>query len=277
VKRVNIYEGIGGGRGKPTFPVSRETVLCLALTVPQASATDVVVGKLGTGVFLSRCLRTRVARSGLLAVPGDRKRLRRFTSKSSGSSTGWCCLGGLGIGIEDGGGPSVGGSCLGVVFWIELLRALLPTRALMVFDIGIGGIVSVFVDLAASVCGALESVGCDFLSLLDDADDSGPAIDAAGIRPVISLSRPWSSIIGVVAGSCSFPREFTSLPSLRVIVSVESNACSKSMSMRDVLRSVLSPSSPKTPCRKEDGGRLGFRTPAPGRNSVLMLQLSLPG
>jgi len=243
--------------------------------VPQASATDVVVGKLGNWAFLSRCLRTRVARSGLLAVPGDRKRLRRFRSKSSGSSPGWYCLGGLGIGIEDDGGPSAGGSCLGEAFWIEQLRALLPAGALMVFDIGIGGVVSVFVDLAASVCGALGSVGCDFLSLLDDAGDSGLAIDGGGIGLATSPSRLWSSIVGAGAGSCSFPREFTSLPSRRVIVSVESNACSKSMSMRDVLRSVLSLSSAKGPCRNDDGGRLGFRTPAPGRNSVPMLEISL--
>lgn len=239
--------------------------------MPQASATGVVVGKLGTAVFLSRCLRTRVARSGLLAVPGDRKRLRRFRSTSSGSSPGFCCLGSLGIGIEADGGPSAGGSCLGEGFWIEQLRPLLPASGLMVSDIGIGGVVSVFVDLAASVCGALESVGCDFLSLLDDAADSGLAIDAAGIGFTTSGSLVWSSIVGAVAGSCSFPREFTSLPSRRVIVSVESNACSKSMSMRDVLRSVLSLSSANRPCRNDDGGRVGSRTPAPGRNSVPML------
>ncbi len=112
---------------------------------------------------------------------------------------------------------------------------------------------------------------CDFLSLLDDAGDSGLAIDAAGIGLVTSVSPHWSSIVGVVVGSCSFPREFTSLPSLRVIVSVESNTWSKSTSMRDDLRSVLSLSSAIRPRRKDDGGRLGFRTPAPGRNSVPML------
>lgn len=271
---VNIYMKVG--KGEPTFPVSRETVLCLPLTVPQASATDVVVGKLGTGVFLSRCLRTRVARSGLLAVPGDRKRLRRFSSKSSGSSVGWCCLGGLGIGIEDNGGPSAGGSCLWAVFWIGQLRALLVAMALMELDNGIGGTVSVFVDLAASICGGLGRVGCDFRSLLDDADESGLWIDAGDIGQVTSISRLWSSVVvGGVAGSCSFPREFTSLPSRRVIVSAESKACSKSMSTRDVLRSVFSLSSAKPPCRKDDGGRLGFRTPAAGRNNVLMLQLTL--
>ena len=184
-------------------------------------------------------------------------------------------MGGLGTGTEDDDRPSAGGSCLRAVFWIEQLGALLPARALIVFDIGTGGVVSVFVHLAAGVCGALGSVGCDFLSLLDDAGDSGLAIDAAGIGLIRSMSRCWSSIVGAVGGSCSFPREFTSLPSQRVIVSVESNACSKSMSMRDVLRSVLSLSSAKTPRRNDDGGRLGFRTPAPGRNSVPMLQLSL--
>ena len=236
-----------------------------------------MVGKLGTGVFLSRCLRTRVARSGLLAVPGDRKRLRRFRSKSSGSSVGWYCLGGLGIGIEEDGGPSAGGSCLWAVFWIGQLRALVVAMALMVVDIGIGGTVSVFIDLAASICGGLGRVGCDFRSLLDDADESGLWIDAADIGLVRSMCGVWSPIVGGVAGSCSFPREFTSLPSRRVIVSAESKACSKSMSMRDVLRSVLSLSSAKPPCRKDDGGRLGFRTPAPapGRNNVLMLQLTV--
>ena len=85
------------GRGKPTFPVSRETVLCVAFTVPQASATDVVVCKLGNAAFISRCLRTRIARSGPLAVLGNRKRLWRFRSTSSGSSPCCCCLGGLDI------------------------------------------------------------------------------------------------------------------------------------------------------------------------------------
>ena len=184
------------------------------------------------------------------------------------------------MGVEDDDGPSAGGSgrvSVGEGFWIEQLGALLPARALIVFDIGIGGVVSVFVDLAASVCGALGSVGCDFRSLLDDAGDSGLAVDAAGIKFDISVSCLRSSIVGATAGSCSFPSKFTSLPSLRVIVSCESNACSKSTSMRDVLRSVLSLSSAKGPCRNDDGGRLGFRTPAPGRNSVPMLQLTLSG
>jgi len=211
-------------------------------------------------------------------VPGDRKRLRRFSSKSSASSPNWCCLGGLGIGVEDDEGPSARGSgrvSVGEAFWIGQLGALLPARALMVFDIGIGGIVSAFVDSAASVCGALGSVGCDFLSLLDNAGDSGLAIGRAGIGLDASMSRLRSSVVGAAAGSCSFPRVFTSLPSRRVIVPCEYNACSKSMSVRDVLRSVLSLSSAKGPRRNDDGGRLGFRTPAPGRNSVPMLQLSL--
>jgi hypothetical protein len=233
-----------------------------------------VVGKFGNAAFFSRCLRTRVARSGLLEVPGDRKRLRRFSSWSSGSSPGWCCLGGLGIGIGSDDGPSAGRSGrvrVGEAFWIEVTegrresRALLPVRALLVFGVGICSVVSAFVDLAASVCRALGGVGCDFLSLLDDVGDSGPAT---------SVSRFRSSTASAAAGSWSCPREFTSLPSLRVIVSVESNACSKSISIRDVLRSVLSLSSATSPCRNDDGGRLGFRTPAPGRNSVPMFQWS---
>lgn len=184
------------------------------------------------------------------------------------------------MGVEDDDGPSTEGSDRGSVgegFWIERFGALLPARALIVFDIGIGGIVSIFVGLAASVCGALGSVGCGLLGLLDDAGDSGLAGDAAGIEFDTSVSRLRSSIVGAAAGSCSFPSEFTSLPSWRVIVSCESNACSKSKSTRDVLRSVLSRSSAKGPCRNDDGGRLGFRTPAPGRNSVPMLQLTLSG
>jgi len=79
VKWVNIYEGIEvQGGASPPFPVSCQMVLCQALTVPQASATDIVVGKLGSGVFLSHCLWTRVARLGLLVVPGDQKRLQHF-------------------------------------------------------------------------------------------------------------------------------------------------------------------------------------------------------
>jgi hypothetical protein len=249
--------------------------------VPQASTTGVAVGKFGNGAFFSRCLRTRVARSGLLAVPGDRNRLRRFSSKSSGSSPGWCCLGGLGIGVEVEGGLSAGRSdrvSEGEVAGIGDLRALLAARVLLVFGVGIGGIVSVFVGLAASAYGALGSVGCDFLSLLDGTGDSGLATDAVGVGLAAPMSGLPPSVVGAAAGSCSFPSEFTSLPSRRVIVSAESNACSKSMSMRDVLRSVLSLSlsSAKSPCRNDDGGRLGFRTTAPGRNSVPMLQVSLP-
>jgi len=79
VKWVNIYEGIEvQGGASPPFPVSCQTVLCQALTAPQASATDIAVGKLGSGVFLSHCLQTRVARLGLLAVSGDQKRLWHF-------------------------------------------------------------------------------------------------------------------------------------------------------------------------------------------------------
>lgn len=272
-----IYRHGNAEKSKPTFPVSREIVLCLPLTVPQASVTAVWVGKLGAGAFLPRCLRTRVARSGLLAVPGDRRRLRRFCSKSSGSSPCCFCLEGLGIGAEDDGVPPAGGSGWvgGEVFWIEQWRALLSARALIVFDIGIGGATSVFVDLAASVCVALGGVGCDFLSLLDDAGDSGLAIDAACIGLATSISRLRSSIVGAAAGSCSFPRVLTSLPSRRVIVSAESNASSKSTSIRDALRSVLSLSSAKSPCRNDDGGRLGFLTPAPGRKSVPMVELTL--
>ena len=179
------------------------------------------------------------------------------------------------MGVEYDDGPSAGGSgrvSVGEGFGIEQLGAPLPARVLMVFDIGIGGDVSVFVDLAASVCGALGSV---FRCLLDDAGDSGLVVDVANVEPDTSVSRLRSSIVGAAAGSCSFPSEFTSLPSLRVIVPCESNTWSKSKSTRDVLRSVLSLSSAKGACRNDDGGRLGFRTPAPGRNSVPIPQLTL--
>jgi hypothetical protein len=179
------------------------------------------------------------------------------------------------MGVVDDDGPSAGGSgrvSVGEGFWIEQLDALLPARALIVFAVGIRGVLSVFVDLAASVCGALGGVGCGLLSLLDDAGDSGLAVDAAGIELDTSVSRLRSPIAGGAAGLCSFPSEFTSLPSRRVIVSCESNACSKSDSTRDVLRSVLSLSSATGTRRNDDGGRLGFRTPAPGRDSVPMPQ-----
>ena len=49
---------------------------------------------------------------------------------------------------------------------MEQLRALLPASGFMISDIGTGGVVSVFVDLAAGVCG--PSLLLPFFSLMSE-------------------------------------------------------------------------------------------------------------